>query len=125
MVNLSISTLLNLVLYLAKSNLQFTSSDATSPIIGIVFCLIIVRVELSVSHRSSSEASTSESHRRSFPFFGHSDVGSRKENVYSLQVRSLAVNVTEGVKVDNNSDYLVDEDNSNVSIAKNPSNLGP
>ncbi|KAI0028901.1 hypothetical protein K488DRAFT_57565 [Vararia minispora EC-137] len=39
-------TLVTFVSYLAHSNLQFPSLDASSPVIGIVFCLIIVRIRL-------------------------------------------------------------------------------
>jgi len=38
--------------YLAGSNIQFSFLDMTSPIVGAVFCLIIVRVTLGMSVRT-------------------------------------------------------------------------
>ncbi|KAJ8516293.1 hypothetical protein ONZ45_g6388 [Pleurotus djamor] len=39
-------TLATFVSYLVRSNVQFPGLDSTSPIVGLVFCLIIVRVHL-------------------------------------------------------------------------------
>jgi len=47
-----------LVTYLTKSNIQFVLVDMSNPIIGLVFCLIIVRVTMGMSFRAFDARAT-------------------------------------------------------------------
>ncbi len=133
---LSAITLTTLVLYFAKSNVLFISSDATSPVIGIVFCLIIVQVELSNTHGISSTTLITDSlgwpctFSQSSGYATHrsdSVVEEHNGKVYSLQARPMqvAVEITQDVKVDSNSDSVAEEGGSDISLDKNIPDLSP
>ncbi|EIM87536.1 uncharacterized protein STEHIDRAFT_168254 [Stereum hirsutum FP-91666 SS1] len=51
-------TLITFIAYLVESNIQYAAFDATSPVIGFVFCLIIVRVQVTKTTASRSDAET-------------------------------------------------------------------
>ncbi|EIM92158.1 uncharacterized protein STEHIDRAFT_151501 [Stereum hirsutum FP-91666 SS1] len=65
----SAATLVTFVSYLSGSNLQFPSLDSSSPVIGFVFCLIIVRVRFK---NTGIEITTM--HERSRPAFAMNPV---------------------------------------------------
>lgn len=125
---------LTLVSYLAKSNFQFISVDATSPVIGIVFCFIFMRVELDISQGTSTKTSATHSDGWPCPFFRRSGYAAQRNdranegftgNIYNLQVRPLPVSVqiTQDVKVENHSGCLtvesdLDKDTPNFRIEK-------
>ncbi len=119
----------------AKSNFQFISVDATSPVIVIVFCLIIVRVELGMSQGTSPKTFTTDSDGLPRPFFRRGGYASHKSDgiaegltghAYSLQACPLpiTVQITQGVNVDNQSGCLIVEGDTNISLDKDTPNLG-
>ncbi len=114
----SLFTFLTFVLYLADSNIQFPTLDSTSPIIGIVFCLITVRTELGLAYgqtQYSAGSGSGKSHgRRPSLFRGSTAVGTNSNASRPSQfldsriddpldsghpLRSLAVHITREVDV--------------------------
>lgn len=119
-VNLSAFMFASLMAYAAQSNLQFLIIDATSPIIGIAFYLIIIRVKLGIGHGYHPDASNPGNRIILFPSVrrnGRDTNGSDGQNMglhknsYNLRVPPLAVNITHDVNimVDYHSDSLVKE----------------
>lgn len=94
-------TFTTFVAYLVQSNFQFPGLDSTSPVIGIVFCLIIVRVGLGVGHQPSS--GNVITHDR------EAGIGVRSTNVAmspEYPMRPLAVNITRQARQDGDDDFI-------------------
>ena len=106
--HISCATLATFVSYLAKSNLQFPGLDSvcyslsmtiksvthaielfsqTSPVIGIVFCLIIIRVSMGIGHRGIASSNGASQ-------FAGKGTESRPQ---TYPLRSLTVNITQQV----------------------------
>ncbi|KAJ8503266.1 hypothetical protein ONZ45_g10993 [Pleurotus djamor] len=74
----SACTLTTFICYIVQSNAQFPGLDSTSPVIGLVFCLIIVRVHL-VGHSIREQTKSMDTNP-------------------SFQMRTLAINVNQQVQ---------------------------
>jgi len=83
----TIATLATFVSYQVKSNFQFPGLDSTSPVIGIVFCLIIIRVSLGIGHRGITTATGSSN----FP------VKAGESRIQTYPMRPLQVNISQQV----------------------------
>ncbi|KAJ7737649.1 hypothetical protein B0H14DRAFT_3611184 [Mycena olivaceomarginata] len=86
---LFVETLL-LTLYEVNYNAQFIVLEAVTPVIGITFCMITVRISL----RSQKSSSLSEGSRRDLPRTG------------SVELRRIAVNITKETEDDDNCEKM-------------------
>lgn len=93
-----------------------------------------MRVELGISQKYTSQMSTNGSRALSYPSFKLSAESTNRNNgvieeynanTYNLQARSLAVNITRDVKIDDNPGYLADESRDDAYLDKNTFNLNP
>jgi len=125
-----------LVSYLAKSQEYVVFLDAPCPVIGIAFCIMIVRVKFSTIQDKSLKTSTTDSIGWPHISFLRSSCATRESdgvveenngNLYSLQARSMqiAVKIKPDVKADSHSNCITEESYRDVSLDKNIPNLGP
>lgn len=129
--NRSLFTFLTFVLYLADSNVQFPTLDSTSPIIGIVFCLITVRTELGLAFGQSQPSSqgrvhgpsifgpalglgSNSNHRHSQYLGSGTGVGDSLDKPHAM--RPLAVRITHEVDVQQQEPVSRDSEQKDMGL---------
>ena len=113
-----------LILYGVKSNVQWVTVDATSPTIGIVFSLIIVRIGLGLGAETTFRSEGTPNGTFRIPFTNRLSTTQNRDGTLQsrsqgqVPLRPLVVNVTETVDLKgDDGESLRSEAKTKVSIA--------
>ncbi|KAI0318591.1 hypothetical protein OF83DRAFT_934320 [Amylostereum chailletii] len=103
------SVLALLVSYLAGSNGQFPALDVVTPLVGVVFSLIVLQIRFRVGHDSHSPNAVLSSSggvtTRPRPRGGTRRTSRGEADDFSYPLRSVTVKITEETEVHGDSDY--------------------